>query len=108
MGLNKIDSIINKWINNDEKNKNDFFKKLIIHWIDIVENEKFARYSSPGKIIKENNNKYSLLIFSYNGSVTLSLQGIIKKIKQNIKLHIGYFPVNSIRIVQKAGLENLK
>jgi hypothetical protein len=103
MTVGGIDSFITKWIASDKSNQNQFFKKLILYWPEIVADKKFARYSTPGRIIQENT-KSTLIIFSYSGPVTIYLQGMITKLEQNIKLHIGYFPVNSIRIIQKSAV----
>ena len=88
---------------NHNVTNNQFFQKLIIHWPEIVSDKMIARHSIPGKITNDNN-KLILQIYSYNGAITVQLQSSIKQIKQNIKLHIGYFPVNDIRIIQKSGL----
>ena len=80
---------------------NKFFQKLLMHWQDIVSDKRIARYSIPGKIINDNN-KLMLQIYAYNGPAGTALQSSILQIKQNIKLYIGYFPVNDIRIIQKS------
>jgi hypothetical protein len=98
---NDIESLIKSWVKKNNNTKGKFFQKLIIHWPEIVADKKIARYSIPGKIINDNN-KLILQIYSYNGSATIQLQSKIKQIKQNIKLHIGYFPIYDLKIIQKS------
>ena len=85
------------------KGHDPFFRALVLHWKEIINNHKVSRCSIPARITI-NNDDSTLIIFSYDGSATLYLQGMIKRIEQNIKLHVGYFPVNSIRIIQKSSI----
>lgn len=100
MGTKGLTFFLDKIILNNTHHQSIFLKRLLINWNDIVGDEKLSKYSIPAKISIESN-KSILTIYTYSGSVSVYLQGMINKIEQNIKLNLGYLPVNEIRIIQK-------
>lgn len=97
--MKPINILVEKWINKNIQNPNNFFKKLLIHWNKIVGPE-IAKYSIPHNFITQNNQNI-LIIYVYNGAISVKMQSMLEKIKNQILINIGYSPVKEIKIIQK-------
>ena len=101
--MREINNLVEGWLTKNKKisnfQQNDFLRKLILFWPKIV-SDKYAIYSVPSRIVKENE-KLILIISAYNGSVALQLQSKIKEIEASIKREVGFSPISSIKIQQK-------
>lgn len=98
--MKQINSIVEKWISkNIKKNTNPFFKKLLILWPKIVGYE-LAKYSIPHNFVTDNNQNI-LIIYVYNGAISIKMQSITSYIYNQILINIGYQPIKEIRIIQK-------
>ena len=99
--MKNINLIMEKWINKNIKIQHPFLKKLTILWPKIVGYE-LSKYSIPHSFISQNNQDI-LVIYVYNGSVSIKIQSIIYLIKNRILINIGYQPIKEFRIIQKVG-----
>jgi hypothetical protein len=97
--MKHLNHIVENWINKNIKTKNPFFKKLLVLWPKII-GSKLGKYSIPYSFLTENSQNI-LIIYVYNGAVSLKIQSMIPILKNQILIHIGYQPVNEIRIIQK-------
>lgn len=97
--MKTVGSLISNWMKKNIKNSNPFFKKLLIAWPKIVGAE-LAKFSIPHSFITDNNQSL-LIIYVYNGAVSIKIQSIIPALKNKILIQIGYQPIREIRIIQK-------
>lgn len=93
-------------MNQNVKNSNPFLKKLLVSWPKIVGFE-LAKFSIPHSFVSENSQNV-LIIYAYNGAVSLKIQSIIPVLKNQILIQIGYQPVKEIKIIQRMGFLKLK
>lgn len=102
--MREINNLVEGWLVKNKRishfQQNDFLRKLVIFWPKIVDG-KYASYSVPSKIVQEGE-KLILVVVAYNGSVALQLQSRVREMEANIKREIGFSPISSIKIQQKA------